>query len=180
MPLKGAVMPESVTQITISPAVSLETVRELLSNTAGRPPKNGPADPLDPVNPVAPSAPPKIANPELDDASNVTGPLRLVDQPMLIVSALAPLMVVASPVAAARTRPNLMTKALDLVTFIRSPSKRNPIPRLKTLNAALRQSPNFGHSTAKFRNKAAVFFLPLLESRRPMRRQIQISTQSNI
>ena len=57
-----------------------------------------------PIAPMKPAAPMPVA-------SCVTGPPRLLDQPMLIVSALAPLMVVASPVAAARTRPNLVTKA---------------------------------------------------------------------
>ena len=116
VPVKGAEMPESVIQIKISPPVALDTLTELLSSNAGRL-KNGLTNPPDCVaKPVAPSAPLKDALP-VPDASNVTGPPMLVDQPTLIVSALAPLMLVASPVAAARTRQNLVTKAPNLVTF---------------------------------------------------------------
>jgi hypothetical protein len=47
------------------------------------------------------------ANPVFDDASEVTAPRKVDDQPILTVSALAVLAVPASPVAAARTSPNL-------------------------------------------------------------------------
>jgi hypothetical protein len=121
VPDKGAEMPESVIQIKISPPVELDTLMELLLSNAGRV-NSGETNPEELVVKFAPISPLTDASPgvpwDAEDPRKVTGPAKLLDQPMLIVSALAALMVIASPVATASTRPHLMTKVRNLGIFI--------------------------------------------------------------
>ena len=118
VPFKGARILDSVIQIKIVPAAVLVRLNELLLSNAGRPNGGLPVPLMLFVSKFVPAiAPLKDALP-VPVASGVTRPARLLDQPMSIVSALAPPTDVASPITAARTRLHLTTKVPNLAIFI--------------------------------------------------------------